>query len=208
MAFDCTIDGGFGNEVDCVKGKGVSRVFFAQASLIDWDAMYLSPLHWDSENEQIKDYIYLVGGVHHEIKFEKLGSVFFSERTSDNDYYETLLTLILKGNSPARAKKIRRLLNCCDLALHVYLSNGTQRVLGRDLDVTGFVNPVSKSELGRHRNDAGTLGGDDSRDELDFTQQTEYEPVYGNVAISTLVGLSVQAKNKAAKVEALSDGKK
>jgi len=184
--FDCELDT-MGGEDACAKGKGVRRIYAANNDLIDWDAMFADPTKWDPVNEIVLGYIYKTGGEHFEIKFDRTNSTFNAERTRDNGYYEVLAAIQMEGNSPARSKKIKRYVECCNLQLHLYMANGTQRSLGMDYDGDGFLDPVLKFEIERHRSDAGAFGGDESRDELDFSGQNEFDPLFANVPVADLI---------------------
>lgn len=194
--FDCELDT-MGGEDACAKGKGIRRAYVANNDLIDWEAMFLDPTKWDPVNEIVLGYIYKPGGRHYEVKFDRTVSTFNAERTRDNGYYEVLTSIQMEGNSASRSKTLKRYVECCNLQLHLYMANGTQRALGKDFDGEGFLDPVLKFEIERHRSDAGSFGGDASRDELDFSGRNEFDPLYANVPVADLIASGQAAVQEA-----------
>lgn len=181
----CELEG-FGTSTTCNKKKGVRRVFAAQGSLIDWEAMLTDNTKFDPATEQILGYEYLTGGKHVELTFERKSGQFDATYTRDTGYYDTILQMILNGKDRTRTNSIKRMIACCDLSLHIYMADGTQRVLGIDYDGEAFDKPLLKFEISRHLDSAGALEGDESRDELDFNGQLEFAPLFANVPVATL----------------------
>jgi len=181
----CALEG-FGTSDTCNKKKGVRRVFAAQGSLIDWEAMLADPTKFNPATEQIIDYAYKTGGEHVELTFERKSGQFDATYTRDTGFYDVILQMILNGKDLTRTNAIKRMIACCDLSLHIFMADGTQRVLGIDYDGEAFDKPLMKFEISRHLDSAGALEGDESRDELDFNGQLEFAPLYANVPVATL----------------------
>lgn len=182
----CALEG-INSPANCTDKKGVRRAFFAQRSLIDWDAMLADPLKFSESDEQILGYTYLAGGKHVEIEYERRSGQFDATYTGDQGYYEVLFQFIMEGKDRTRTNALKRLAACCDLTVHVYLSDGSQRVIGIDYDGTIFDIPLSRFRVERHLDSAGAFDGDPARDEVDIQGQQEFAPLYANVPVADMI---------------------
>lgn len=192
----CELDGITG-VAGCTKKKGVRRAFFAQSSLIDWPAMLADPSKFDPAAEQVLGYTYLAGGKHVEIEYERRTGQFDATFTGDQGYYDVLFQMIMLGKDRTRTNALKRLAVCCDLSIHLFLSDGSQRVIGIDYDGEVFDRPLDKFDVARHLDSAGAFDGDDARDEIDIQGQQEFAPLFASVPVSELVLSAAGAVNTA-----------
>lgn len=188
---------GVTNDTNCGKKPGIKHIFAAERKLVDWDAMKANALNFDSTNFEVLSYIYKTGGQHVEITFDRNTGQFDSTYNPDDKAYETVVQAVLSGKGRDRTHALRKLVDCCDLTLHLYMSDGTERVVGPEYDFEDdvFIEPVDKLAVSRHLDSQGTRGGDDPRDEIDFSGQTDYAPLFANVPVAELVAsaLAVEA---------------
>ena len=188
----CLLDGNLIENDDCNQKKGIRRLFVAQRSLIDWEAMRSSTTKFDPNEEVILGYTYRPGGAHYEVTFDRTTATGNATYTSDNGLYDNLLTVILRGNSAERTRQLKRWIACCDLTVHAIMANGTERVYGVEYDGEVFDQPLTRMRVSRHLDSPGQFSGDDARDELDFGGQQEFAPLFARVGTQALRD-SVQA---------------
>jgi len=188
----CELDG-IGIPTTCTKKKGVRRVFAAQSSLIDWAAMLADAEKFSADDEQVLGYTYLTGGKHVELNFERKSGQFDSTFTRDTGAYDVVFQMIVEGKDRTRTNSLKRMAACCDLTLHFYMADGTQRVVGIDYDGAAFDRPLDKVQISRHLDSSGVFDGDESRDEIDFSGQFEFAPLHANVPIADMIAAATPA---------------
>ena len=165
----------------CSKKKGVKAAYAASGSLIDWAFMQNDGTYFDQTTQQILKYKYLPGGGHVKMDFDRKSGIFNSTYTRDTGYFDTIFQMVMLGKDRVRTNAIKQYIVNCDLALHLYMNDGTQRVLGIDWDGEAFDKPILKFEVDRVLDTHGELEGDDPRDEIDFGGQLLYPALYANV---------------------------
>jgi pyruvate/2-oxoglutarate dehydrogenase complex dihydrolipoamide acyltransferase (E2) component len=144
--------------------------------------MLADPGAFDPENGIILRYIFKTGATGFvEIEFDRESATWDATRTSDNAFYEVVETVILEGKSAARTKKIRNMIENCDLVCHTIMADRTERVTGVEYDGEVFGRPFQRNRIIRHQDNAGQAAGDNARDELDFGGRVQYAPLYANV---------------------------
>lgn len=190
MAFITTQLEGFGFDEKCDPLKGPRTKFVAKRSDIDFAAMLADPTAFDKENGVILRYILKPGVVGFvEVEFDRESATWDATRTSDNGFYEILETIVLEGQSVERTRKIRNMVANCDLVVHSIMASKIERVTGVEFDGEVFDRPFRKNRVVRHQDNAGTAGGDNARDELDFGGRMQYAPLYASVGVADMRGL-------------------
>jgi hypothetical protein len=181
---------GFGTSDDCNLLSGLRNLFVARRQLIDWPTMMADPTKYDAENGVVLEYVYLPGGEHVEIEFDRESAVFGAEYTLDNSFYEFLIPMIFEGQSLAKSNRIRNLVANCDLTLHAVYASGIERVAG--IEVVGqdgsevFDRPFQRFRVQRHNDTSGTPSGDKGRDEIDIAGRQQHSALYARVGVGAL----------------------
>lgn len=182
----CLLNGNLETQDDCNQKKGIRRIFVAQRSRIDWAAMRANAQRFDEDGEVILGYEYLDGGAHYEVTFDRELATASATYTSDTGSYQTVVGVVLKGNSAERTRQLKRWVACCDLTVHAIMANGTERVYGVEYDGEVFDRPLQRMRITRHLDTPGQFGGDDARDEFDFGGTQEFAPLFASVGTQAL----------------------
>ena len=178
---------GFGFDDTCNPLSGPRYKFVAKRSDIDWDAMLADDTAFDKENGIILRYIFKAGARGFvEIEFDRESATWGATRAPDSSFYEVVETVILEGKSAARTKKIRNMIENCDLVSHTIAAGRTERVTGLEYDGFVFGRPFKRNRIIRHQDNMGTATGDKDRDELDFGGRVQYAPLYATVGVQQM----------------------
>jgi len=171
---------------DCNDRGGIRKAFWTEYNNIDWDTMLADPLLFDPTNEQILGYAMNGGAVFTEIEGESKNSFYEFTYTSEQDFYQLLVTFLFKGKDRTRRNRLQKAIACCNVVIHIYGRSGEQRVIGVDYNGEVFDPIVEFARVTRHLDSGGQLGTSRSRDELDLGGQSFYAPLWANVAESDI----------------------
>lgn len=170
----------------CNDRPGVRAAYWANYSDIDWDTMAGDPLDFDTTNQEILDYVMLSSAVFYKVNFERKGAFADFTYTRDQDFYNILVTLIMKGKDMDRRNSLTSAIPCCNVVLHLYMNDGTQRVVGVEWTGDAFQTMLTKLSIVRHLDSTGQVGTSRSRDEVDLGGESTYAPLFASVAESAL----------------------
>ena len=162
---------------------GITAVYIALDSDIDWAAVTVA-------SDEISAWAFT--GVTKFVKLEpeRKPSKLDAEYTRDNSYYEVNLNdLTFMGKSTAQSLALANLKECCSIIAVVYLSDGSSRVIGKELINGSFVNPVAKAKVVRHLDSAGEFGGgaeNGARDVIDIQCQHQQPMLFTSIDMATM----------------------
>jgi hypothetical protein len=174
------------NQLGCSKHKGVFEAYWTRRTNVDFTAMAADALKFDASNQQVLGYTMLNSATFAQIQFDKKSAFADFTYTDANGFYEIIFQAILKGKSFARRNSLQAAIQCCDILIHIYLNDNTQRVIGVEWNGVKFSEPVELVRVGRHLDGSGQIGGADARDELDLIGQQLYAPLFATVPIASL----------------------
>ena len=166
---------------NCNDRGGIRTAFWAEYDGIDWPTMLADPLLFDPVNQQILGYAMLGGAVFSPIVGESKNSYYEFTYTSEQDFYQLLVTFLFKGKDRERRNRLQSAIACCNVVIHIYGRSGEQRVVGIDYNGEVFDPIVEFARVTRHLDSGGQLGTSRSRDELDLGGQSFYAPLWANV---------------------------
>ena len=166
---------------NCNDRGGILAAYYTEWDNIDWPTMLADPLLFDTANQQILGYAMNGGGVFSPIIGESKNSFYQFTYTSEQDYYDLLVTFAFKGQPLELRNNMQNAISCCNLVLHIYGRSGEQRVVGIDYDGEFFDPIVEYLRVGRHLDHGGQLGTRRSGHEVDFIGQSFFDPMFANV---------------------------
>ena len=171
---------------NCNDRGGIRAAYWFNSSDVDWDSMIAEPTDFDTTNHIILDYVMLNSATMNKINFEAKSGFFDFTYTSDADVYEILVQFMFRGSDNARELSFQKAIACCNIGLHLYLNDGTQRVVCQDYNGTTIQDQLEPLRVGRHLTSSGQLGTSKSREEIDLVGQSFFRPLFATVAESAL----------------------
>lgn len=175
------------NPTGCADRGGISKIYWTELANIDFATMAGDATKFDVTNQTILGYTMNGSGVFNKLEFNDPKAAFYDFTfTKDADVYELLISLAFKGKQVDRRNKLQAALQCCDIFLHIYGQNGTQRAVGIDWNGVSFNNIVDSLSITRHLDRGGQLGSTKAGDELDFGGQGFFAPLFATVAEASI----------------------
>ena len=171
---------------NCADRGGYRKLYWFRPSEVDWATMLADPLLFDPATHTILDYAMIGGAVFTEVEFEPKSSFYDFTFTKETDVYSLLVSWIHKGKDPVRRLALQKAINCCDIGVHIYANDGSQRVIAQDYNGETMVDLLDPLAVGRHLDSSGQLGSSRSRDEIDLTGEAFYAPLFATVAEADL----------------------
>jgi len=169
------------NPTVCNDRGGFRKAFWFEANKVDWDAIFADPLQFDTTTHQIIGYTMIGGAVMYELTFEPKSAFYEFTFTRETDLYTILVQMFFKAKDNARRQALQAAIACCNVGMHIYANDGTQRVVAQDFDGNGFVNMLEPLAITRHLDGSGQLGTSRARDELDLGGEAFFAPLFANV---------------------------
>lgn len=177
---------GIQNPAVCNDRGGIRAAYWFERDKVDWDAMLIDPLQFDTTNHIILGYTMIGGAVMNKLTFERKNAFYDFTYTSDADTYEILITMFFKAKEAARRLKLQKAIACCDIGFHLYGNDGTQRVVGPDYNGLAIDQMLEPLRVTRHLDSGGQLGTSKGRDEVDLGGEAFYAPLFATVAEADL----------------------
>lgn len=174
------------NPATCNDRGGIRALYWFEADKVDWDAMAADPLQFDPATQTVLGYTMIGGATMNKLTFERKEAFYDFTFTRDADIYELLITLMFKAKDVARRNSLQSAIACCDVGLHIYTNDGTQRVVGIDWNGEMFDSIPEKLAVTRHLDSSGQLGSSRARDELDLGGESFFAPLFADVEESAL----------------------
>lgn len=169
------------NPAVCNNRGGFRKAYWFEADKVDWAAMFADPLQFDTTTHDILGYTMIGGAVMYPLTFEPKSAFYDFTYTADTDVYTILVQMIFKAKESDRRKKLQEAIACCNVGLHIYANDGTQRVIAQDFDGNGFIDMLESLQITRHLDSSGQLGSSKSRDELDLGGEGFFAPLFAQV---------------------------
>lgn len=175
----------------CPGKGGVKRFWLNDCTSIDWDAT--AAIIAASATHQLTALPVLeVGAPDWAVVTPRYeGQKLDFNKPNASSFYDMVLTGIFNGLSAARTYNIKQQLNCCCLAIIVEYNDGTLVFIGKDFDpeLEDFVDYSYPAHLESHLMTSGDFAGDrltNSRDEIGWSAQSAWPPVFCTFAASTI----------------------
>lgn len=174
---------------DCNIRTGISKVYYAKYTDIDWAAMAADATKFNPATQTILGFTMVGGAKFAKISFDKKEANYTAIYSQDTGLYTDTISMNFKGKGAEIRNAITNLIGCCNLVAVVYDNNGgtSARVFGVDWDGTVFDRPITDFKVGTHEDNSGTFGNNDGGDKLDLVGETLYAPIYANVASTSLL---------------------
>ena len=171
---------------NCNDRGGIRALYWVERSQVDFDAMLADATKFDPANQQILGYTMQAGAVFNKVEFERKEAFYSFGYTDELDAYNLLITLGFKGKSLARRNSLQKAIGCCDVYVHIYGNDGTQRTVGSDYNGEVFDPIVDALHITRHDDAGGQLGTSRSTDSLDLGGEAFFAPMFANVPESAI----------------------
>jgi len=120
------------------------------------------------------------------LTFERKEAFYDFTYTADADVYELLITMFFKAKDSARRNSLQSAITCCNIGMHIYTNDGTQRVVGQDWNGESMDDMLEELRITRHLDSSGQLGTSRARDEVDLGGESFFSPLFADVAESEL----------------------
>lgn len=169
------------NPTTCNDRGGIRAAYWFKTTDVDWSAMAADPLQFDPATETILDYTMIGGAIMHKLTFERKEAFYEFTYTRDTDVYTILITMFFKAKDAARRYALQRAIACCNLGIHIYTNDGTQRVVAQDWNGDAFDDLLTGLYVTRHLDASGQLGTSKARDELDLGGEAFFAPLFADV---------------------------
>ena len=185
--FSCQLND-IGTATDCSDNPGLLVVYATLDADVNWTDMAL-PANYDDATYTILNWVMTGANQWAKFSFERKNGQLTSTYTIDNGYYEVqLLNLLFKGKTSARTISLGQLVSCCGLILQVHDNNSIARVIGKEYQSGGWVDPLERGRVIRHLDTTGAFGDADdrARDEVDFGAEHSNPLPYSSVDVATM----------------------
>lgn len=169
------------NPAVCNDRGGIRKAYWFEFDSVDWPTMLADPLQFDPANHQVLGYTMLGGATFHELTFERKSAFYDFTFTRDEDVYTILVQWIFKAKDNARRLALQNAIACCNLGLHIYGNDGTQRVIGPDYNGVVIDEMLEPLAVTRHLDSSGQLGTSRARDEMDLGGESFFAPLFASV---------------------------
>ena len=174
------------NPTICNDRGGIRAAYWFERDKVDWDAMLADPAQFDPVNHLILGYTMIGGAVMNKLTFERKQAFYDFTYTSDTDVYTLLITMFFKAKDSARRLKLQQAIACCDIGIHIYSNDGTQRVVGIDYNGDVIEQQLEALRVTRHLDSGGQLGTSKARDEMDLGGEAFFAPLFATVPEANL----------------------
>ena len=174
------------NPDTCNDRGGIFEIYWTEYNNIDWATMLADPLQFDPTNQQILDYEMVGGATFNRLTFQRKEAYYEFTYTGEQDFYQILVTMALKGKDRDRRNKLMSAIQCCNVYLHIYENNGGQRAVGVDYNGEVFRDLLDTLHISRHLDAGGQLGTSKGRDEVDFGGEAFFAPLFANVPVANI----------------------
>lgn len=174
------------NPAVCNDRGGIRKAYWFEFDKVDWDTMLADPLQFDTATHQILGYTMIGGAIFYELTFQRKSAFYDFTYTSEDDLYTILVQWIFKAKDNARRLALQQAISCCNLGLHIYSNDGTQRVIGPDYNGEVIDEMLEPLRVSRHLDSSGQLGTSKGRDELDLGGESFFAPLFADVAEADL----------------------
>lgn len=170
------------NPTICNDRGGIRKAFWFEYDKVDWETMIGDPLQFDTTNHQVLGYTMLGGAVMEPLTFLRKSAFFDFTYEREADVYTILVQWVFKAKDINRRLAIQKAIACCNLGLHIYCNDGTQRVIGPDYNGVEVDEMLEGLAVARHLDSSGQLGTSRARDEMDLGGESFYAPLFADVA--------------------------
>lgn len=174
------------NPAVCNDRGGIRAAYWFERDKVDWDTMLGDPLQFDTTNQLILGYTMIGGAIMNKLTFERKNAFYDFTYTGDADVYEILVTMFFKAKDNDRKNKLQQAIACCDIGIHIYGNDGTQRVIGIDYNGVTMEQILEPLSVTRHLDSGGQLGTSRARDELDLGGESFFAPLFADVDEASL----------------------
>lgn len=167
--------------IGCNTRGGIRVVYWINYTEVDWDAMAISPAHFDAANYTILDYIMIGGATFRKLTFDSKTSFYEFIYTEDTGVYTQLITMIFEGKSAPNTLAFCNAVGCCNVVAHIFDNNCLARVVGPSWTGSVIGNQTKTLRIGRHGDYSGVFGDSIARDELDLTGESICPPLFSTI---------------------------
>lgn len=185
MEITCGLDA-INKLANCNDRGGFRTLYWFDVADVDWASMIADPTKFDTTNHLILGYTMLNSATMNKVEFEAKSAFFDFTYTSDTDLYSLLIQTMYRGSDNARALSFQKAISCCNIGVHIYANDGTQRVVAQDYNGVSIQDILEPLRVGRHLDSSGQLGTSRSRDELDLIGESFFRPLFATVAEADL----------------------
>jgi len=143
--------------------------------------MLADPLQFDSATHEVLGYTMLGGATMSRLSFIRKSAFYDFTYERESDVYTILVQWIFKAKDVARRLALQKAIACCNLGLHIYCNDGTQRVVGPDYNGDTIEEMLEALAVTRHLDSSGQLGTSRARDEMDLGGESFFAPLFAQV---------------------------
>lgn len=174
------------NPAVCNDRGGIREAYWFNVDDVDWDDMAGDALKFDTTNQRILGYTMIGGATMNKLSFERKEAFYDFTYTADTDVYTLLITMLFKAKDEARRNSLQSAIACCNVGIHIYSNDGTQRVVGIDWNGDTFDGILEQLRVSRHLDSSGQLGSSRARDEMDLGGESFFAPLFAQVPVASL----------------------
>lgn len=174
------------NPAICNDRGGIREAYWFEYDKVDWDAMVADPLQFDVSNHQVLGYTMIGGATMSPLTFIRKSAYYEFTYEREADVYSILVQWIFKAKENSRRVSLQKAIACCNLGLHLYMNDNTQRVIGPDFNGESIEEMVEGLAVGRHLDASGQMGTSRARDEMDLIGESFYAPLFADVPKANL----------------------
>lgn len=162
MANTCALDVVSSNS-ECGNKSGIRVAYWAKRTDVDWDSMATDNTKFDTTTKEILGYIMNTGGAFKKVSPNKKTSFYDFTYTNDTEIWLQNIKMDFLGKDNDRKNKFDNSTACCDMVVHVYGTDGTQRVVGIQWNGTDFEEQTEPFKVTQILDTSGQRGSSKAR---------------------------------------------